>query len=66
MSYDNQSPNVSDLAEEIGAFEKSPAARPQLRARVGAWAYSILVVSLMIGTMMAWVILIGWFINRFS
>ncbi len=66
MSYGDLSAAASGLAEEFDHLEKSSDTRPRLRARIATWAYNIIVVSLMTGTMIAWALLLGWFINRFS
>ena len=64
--YSDLSAAAPGLAEEIENLEKSSAARPRLRARIATWSYNMIVVSLMTATMIAWALLLGWFINRFS
>ena len=66
MSHSNLNPEAPGFAKYVENLEGTPAARPPLKVRVVAWSYSVLVVSLMTATMIAWVFLLGWFINKFS
>ena len=66
MSHSNLNPGAPDFAKYVEKFEGVPGAQPRLKARIAAWAYNVLVVSLMTATMIAWAFFLGSFINKFS